>query len=369
MRLFFRKWVRFYKYSFFKKITEEEICEQGHLSSLFSLIGSIIAFLASMNAFFIKQYSLAVTLSLVGALLLLTFYTLKSPVFGRYQGFFRYNAIISLYVLCFYLIYGGGINNSGPLWIYITPSVAFAYLGLRKGIIANSIFGVAMSCMLFFPNDMLIQANYSYEFKTRLVYVFITIVGISCLYEAARHCSFIRLKAMKDKYEYQARFDYLTMLPNRRGIENILIREVGKNNSRNKISTIAMLDMDKFKVINDEFGHEVGDRVLKHASRVLSDCVRSQDTLARWGGEEFLLFLPGTREKEAMKILDSIRKCVEKSPFKYGDISIPITLSVGLCETSPDVDFNHTIKLSDISLYQAKQAGRNTVFAYTPELF
>lgn len=369
MRLFFKKWVRYYKYSYAKKMNEGEGGQQSYLAGFFGLIGSIIAFFTAINSLFTQLYSLAISLFLVSSLLFLTFYILKSPVYSHYHNLSRYLAIVALYFLGLYLICAGGINNSGPLWIYIIPSVTFAFLGLKQGIIANATFGVIASFMLFSTNDLLLLTTYSYEFKTRLVYVFLTIVALSGFYEMARQYSFMRLKTMKDKYEHQAQFDYLTLLPNRRGIQNILINEFQQGKMNSRVSTIAILDIDKFKVINDEFGHEAGDLVLKHTSKVLSDCIRVQDSIGRWGGEEFLLLLPETREQEALILLESIRECVEKTPFEHGKISLSITLSIGLCETSGNIDFNEAIKLSGISLYRAKQAGRNMVFAYTPELF
>ncbi|WP_421853457.1 GGDEF domain-containing protein [Marinomonas sp.] len=368
MSFFFRKLIRYYRYSIDKNLNIEEAYQQSFLAGFFSFIGSLITFFTAINSLFIQLYSLAISLFLVSGLLLLTFYILKSSLYSHYHNFSRCMAIIALYILGFYLIYAGGIKNSGPLWIYIIPSVTFAFLGLKQGIIANATFSVIASLMLFYPNDLFLATTYSYEFKTRLIYVFLTIVALSGFYEAARHYSFMRLKFMKEKYEHQAQFDYLTLLPNRRGIQKILNKEYQQIKLTHHVSTIATLDIDRFKVINDEFGHEVGDMVLKHTSKVLSDCIRSQDSLARWGGEEFLLLLPDTREADAIELLESIRERVEKTPFEHNTISISITLSVGLCETSPEVDFNDAIRFSDISLYQAKQAGRNTVFAYTPEL-
>lgn len=369
MKLFIKKWVRYYKYNFAKRMDEDESCQQSYLSAFFVLIGSVITFFTATNSLTVQLYSLAACLFLVSILLLFTFYVLKSSFYSHYHNLFRVLAIGALYFLCFYLIYSGGVKNSGPLWIYIIPSVTFAFLGLKQGIIANAVFGITASIMLFSPNELMLITSYSYEFKTRLVYVFLTIVALSGFYEIARHYSYIRLKSMKDKYEHLAQIDYLTLLPNRRGIQNILNNEFQQSKHSGYVSTIAILDIDKFKLINDKFGHEVGDHVLKHTSKVLSKCVRPQDSLARWGGEEFLLLLPETLETEAIELLESIRLCVENTSFEQKGVSIPITLSIGMCETSPEVDFNHTIQLSDISLYKAKQAGRNTVFAYTPELF
>lgn len=367
MQFLLRKLIRYYRHNVDESLNIDEGYQHSYLVGFFSLIISIITFFSAITSFLNLLYSLAVSLFLVSILLLITFYILKTSSYRHYHNCSRFIAIVALYILCFYLVCAGGVNSSGPLWIYVIPSITFAFLGLKQGIIANAAFIFIVSIMLFFPNDQMLLTTYSYEFKTRLIYVFLTIVTLSGLYEVARYRSFMRLKTMKDKYEYQAQFDYLTFLPNRRGIQKILNKDQRQRKHTHKVSTIAILDIDKFKVINGEFGHEVGDMVLKHTSRVLRDCIRSQDSLARWGGEEFLLLLPETTEQEALVLLESIRECVEETPFGHGNISIFITLSVGLCETSPDVDFNETIKFSDVSLYRAKQAGRNTVFAYTPE--
>ena len=368
MLLYIRKITRRYKYLIDKSFRNPKHSHQGFLAGFFGLIGAIISFCTALNSLFLQLYTLSACLFLSSGLLLMSFYILKSTAYYRFHDIARYVALMGLFVLGIYLIYSGGVNNSGPLWVYVIPSVTFAFFGLKRGVFLNGLFCIVLLFMLFFPNDVLLATTYSYEFKTRLIYVFLTIFALSGFYELARMRSYLQLKALTTKYEHQAQIDDLTLLPNRRSMRKTLKKEYRRTRSCDCIATIATFDIDKFKNINDNFGHEVGDKVLKHLSNVLRLNIRSQDSLARWGGEEFLLLLPDTREPEAIVLLESIRERVEKTPFEHGNVSIFITLSVGLCETSPDVDFNDTIKFSDIGLYRAKQAGRNTVFAYSPEL-
>ncbi|WP_164985341.1 GGDEF domain-containing protein [Ammoniphilus sp. CFH 90114] len=131
-------------------------------------------------------------------------------------------------------------------------------------------------------------------------------------------------------------------------------------------SCIAV-DIDYFKQVNDTYGHGVGDQVLTHVSSILSSCIRSSDIVTRYGGEEFIILSPYTTLQQSLMIAERIREQVEANPFYYGDIRIPITISLGVAEYSINHDANtlpELIQLSDKALYQAKENGRNQTRPY-----
>jgi diguanylate cyclase (GGDEF)-like protein len=157
----------------------------------------------------------------------------------------------------------------------------------------------------------------------------------------------------------QAVRDPLTGLLNRRGGEDQLGREVARAHRENRPLSVAMLDVDHFKQVNDQFGHEIGDRVLRGLARTMADCVRAYDFVARWGGEEWLAVMPGAARNDAHGIVERIRSAVEA----FRSEGLPaVTISAGVDELAPgETTGAGVIARADARLYQAKSAGRNRV--------
>ena len=117
-----------------------------------------------------------------------------------------------------------------------------------------------------------------------------------------------------------------------------------------------MLDIDRFKQVNDTMGHQAGDQVLRELSAMLRQSVRAYDIVARWGGEEFLIILPGADLEAARQLAERIRVGVQKLPT-----SATVTISAGAAEFDADYDFEATLRTADRRMYEAKAAGRNCV--------
>ena len=126
--------------------------------------------------------------------------------------------------------------------------------------------------------------------------------------------------------------------------------------------SVIMMDIDFFKKINDKYGHQAGDYVLKHTSDLMKACFRKADVVARYGGEEFLAILPGTDHKGAAVAADKLRSAVESYVFDFEGTIIPVTISIGVSEISIGTETGEqAIHRADLSLYQSKHNGRNQV--------
>lgn len=158
-----------------------------------------------------------------------------------------------------------------------------------------------------------------------------------------------------EKAEIQAGTDVLTGLPNRRAVEDHLARFLGTRTS----GAVAIADLDHFKALNDTYGHEVGDRSLRVFAEVLRGAVREQDIAGRWGGEEFVLVLPGMSARESVSILDRIRTDLAVACAR-GDGPL-FTVSIGVVDTNAGTGLGTLIGLADQCLYAAKEAGRDRV--------
>lgn len=177
----------------------------------------------------------------------------------------------------------------------------------------------------------------------------------------------INATLMYDKIKNLSVIDGLTQLYNRRCIMENYRTEFNKAVRYTSDFSLLMLDIDNFKVINDSYGHLTGDLVLKTLSNILKSNIRNIDLPGRYGGEEFLLLLPGTAKENARIVAERIREQVEKHPFKtLGGERITITISQGLCDMN-DVENKSNelelIKIADSRLYQAKKTGKNKVVA------
>jgi diguanylate cyclase (GGDEF)-like protein len=158
--------------------------------------------------------------------------------------------------------------------------------------------------------------------------------------------------------QHLAATDPLTGLTNRRGGEKHIANEISRAKRERRPLSCILLDIDRFKLVNDTFGHQAGDQLLRDISNLLRRSVRAYDILIRWGGEEFLLVLPGVDRDVARVLAERVRIAVEAlDTHGIG----PVTISGGVAGFENDYDFAATLKAADRRLYQAKASGRNCI--------
>ncbi len=157
--------------------------------------------------------------------------------------------------------------------------------------------------------------------------------------------------------QHWANTDPLCGLANRRGADRFLSAEAALADRYRRPLTIILIDIDRFKGINDDHGHEVGDSVIREFADILSNTVREVDLAARWGGDEFLVATPGVDLRAARHAAERCRRAVERAPIA----GIPVTVTVGIAEYIPGKGTGDAINRADAMLYRAKAAGRNRV--------
>lgn len=166
------------------------------------------------------------------------------------------------------------------------------------------------------------------------------------------------LKQALRKIQELADRDGLTGLPNRRKMAELLL--VQKTDKRDCLC-LALLDIDHFKDVNDTYGHAAGDRVLQDFSQHVRLVLRPQDVLSRWGGEEFLLYLPGTTLDIAKGVIERVREQVSNRIFQEADRQYHVTCSVGLVAVGLEESIDEAVSRADSLMYRAKRNGRNRV--------
>ena len=178
-----------------------------------------------------------------------------------------------------------------------------------------------------------------------------------------------QLEELLDKVNYMAITDALTGLYNRRRFHDVLVSEFERAKRYSTPFSLVMLDIDHFKKINDSYGHDVGDTVLKEVSAILMKSIREIDTAARYGGEEFMVILPSTDKVKAHVVAERMRQTVENCEFTGVDRKITVSIGIAGMPDSKVEREDRLIRCADFALYRAKQLGRNrTVTAEALEL-
>lgn len=157
------------------------------------------------------------------------------------------------------------------------------------------------------------------------------------------------------------RHDQLTGVLNRRGLEEIFTKEIGRSKRRDTLLCVGLLDIDNFKKLNDSLGHDVGDQALIHLATVCRETLRPQDTVARYGGEEFIILLPETALDDATVVLTRLQRELTRKFFLSGNDKVLITFSAGVTQMQAEDTQATVIKRADDAMYEAKGAGKNRV--------
>ena len=176
-------------------------------------------------------------------------------------------------------------------------------------------------------------------------------------------------KAFEEQLMSLAMYDHLTKLPNRLFFEKILSQSIARNLRNKSLMAVLFLDLDKFKLVNDTLGHDMGDALLKAFANRLRSCVRQSDTIARLGGDEFAIILdPIARQEDAAPTAEKIITAAQK-PYQFGETEVLNSTSIGIAVFPTSGTSAATlVKNADIAMYKAKQSGRNSYHYFTDSM-
>ncbi|NPA51324.1 MAG: GGDEF domain-containing protein [Aquificae bacterium] len=166
-------------------------------------------------------------------------------------------------------------------------------------------------------------------------------------------------RKQKEKLKKYVYVDVLTGLYNRYFLENVIPRELKKVERYNQPLSVLFLDIDNFKYVNDLYGHDVGDEVLKIIGKIFKENIRKTDIPIRYGGDEFIIFLPFTPESSAIKLAEKIKSKISQEIEKK--LGIYVTLSISVLEVKKEVNLSKILKKLDSLLYTAKEKGKDTI--------
>lgn len=227
----------------------------------------------------------------------------------------------------------------------------------------STLITLSVSIVELFPVKTISTIELKCIYTLNLLLGCILLLLFSLLF--VKHVMFkeIALKKENKRLENAANYDPLTKLLNRRTFDSYYEKAVTKYQENGQDFTIMMVDIDNFKKVNDTYGHDAGDEVLKNVALILKCVVRPYDTVFRWGGEEMVLLLVAD-ENDAKDVAERCRKRIEDFSMQYDDNMINITVTTGLCTYRPFENKDSLIEKADACLYYGKQHGKNQVVVH-----
>ena len=330
-----------------------------------------LGYASSYSYMNIAFFQLAI-FTLIGGYLVLA-YVVPNPTrqFADFMFYIQIFCWLVLYV--FWVVLLADLRFYGLISSFVVFTFVFSRGDLKQTLIVVCCYScIHLGCcywainILEQPGDLRYEAFLTYQFF--LVYLFLGWMGLRIFNQK---CALIAskdiLESTKQELEQamavlkKAAFtDTLTGLFNRRAMNQVLDARA-KSSSTSYTDIVIMCDIDNFKNINDSYGHECGDVVLKSISNRIKNALRKDDCIARWGGEEFLILLDETDMKTGDIIANQLRELIKESSVHYNNQDIFVTASLGLTVMYYDSDINESIRLADNALYEAKKSGKDRV--------
>ena len=355
-------------YSDVNDIENVKICQ---LTNIFGLIISFYMFCFAI----LVLYSGATVLGLfdlfMGVLGIANYFVLRKFHNSRMAA----NVVVVIMTtVVIYMLGSGGRSGTGLIWIVLYPLVVFPLKGAKKGAVYAVVLLLLTIIVNYFGRHF---GLYDYSKNTefvklifqRMIFIYIAVCLVTYTFVRNRYGLYREIKRL-------SMTDALTLLPNRRSI-NLMIdyhislfrRRVykskeSKDESFNIPFSCILCDIDDFKNVNDTYGHESGDLVLKGFAELLKDTLRGADFVGRWGGEEFLIILGGTTLEQAKLVGKKLLFAVEAHSFTVkGDLSLRLTMSCGIAGFTESLSEMEFFRDLDSNLYKAKAFGKNCVVA------
>ena len=241
------------------------------------------------------------------------------------------------------------------------PGICTMFRDTPEGANTHLCLPITQSGMVGCVVQIVVPLEYGQLAKLMMPFVAVYLREAAPVLEAKRLMEHLRESSLRDA---------MTGLYNRRFLEEYVSTLVAAATRKKTPFSVLMLDLDHFKQVNDTFGHESGDKVLKVLAEILAKSVRSSDLLIRYGGEEFLIILLESGTDDALRVAENIRSRVAETKISLPATLLQKTISIGVAEFPKDADnFWQVVKFADVALYEAKKQGRNRVVRFTPEMW
>ena len=301
--------------------------------------------------------ALVVTLSLIGLILLKFKASLWKIQIIIAIGY------IALYIASF--LGSPSVPDAATLfWCMLFLATLIITLGHLRSLPVLLILLTFSYYKLYVEPHSWMNVEYSEEEKLTFMIASALLCAVIIYSEYIRHKLLVGLyqgTVEKNKMKFLSTHDELTGLLNRRGFNDAIKTSLANGHRASDKHVLILLDIDNFKYINDTYGHNFGDLVLKNISKLQEVSVRSSDLITRWGGEEFLIFLENIPRDDVLRIAENIRKNVEKTPVANKNLKVNVTISLGIAYSEERDSFDALLNLADERMYIAKANNKNCI--------
>ncbi len=339
----------------YEKISEDQLyaVQKGFVLRTISAISFIITLVFGINAFITyKNVSLTLALLVTALISAIVFYLNKKNKLSLAHRIDM--MMIPLFFLMLYLAATGGVEGTGAIWLFVLPPVTLFLYGFKRGVTILGLYIFIVFLFYFTPLQSLVSNPYGFKFKLRLLIALTVASSLTAIYAYVTQLLFDKLNIATQKLEQIAETDQLTKVLNRHGA----LYRLKEHHETKQPFSLLLIDVDHFKAINDKHGHLVGDGVLRNIATLIGSHLRKEDSIARWGGEEFLVLLPDTNKEEAFAVAEKIRHIIRDAVFD-DRLEIRLSISIGVAHSSEEKELEALIRLADARLYRAKEEGRD----------
>ena len=318
------------------------------LIKLFGLMGVVVTMPFGILAVFNGNTTLSITLICISFVLIFNYFFARK----RKKYAFASHVIVYLFFSLFLcLIYSGGIGNTGSLWIYVFPALALFLHGFKHGLIDIGIFVLGTILILYMPLDTPLLATYSDEYKSHLLFSFVTVSFLTSLYEYSSLKSFEQVCTLSKKLIHVAKEDHLAELASKRGIgeEYELLFAYAKKHDENM--SIVLADIDYLPDIKGRYGDDVGEMVIHEIKHGIENCIKNSEAIVRWTGAEFLILLPQTVYNDACKFAEALEQRIKNMTLTHDSKPMHISLTTGVADIENSHSIYAAIRNADSKMY------------------
>ena len=329
---------------------DPEALRRISILKLFGGIGILFTLPFAVLSLFEDNYLLSLILLLIVALLSINHYLITNKetyVFGSHI------IVYIFFFLFLYLVYSGGVGNTGSLWIYVFPAVALSLHGLKYGLVDIFIFIIFLSLMFFINNGSYLEAMHTDDYKIRLLLSFSVVTLLTSLYEYSNIKSFSKMRILTKKLIDVAKKEQLTELASKRGIyeEMELLFHYAKEH--NETLVVMLCDIDYLQDIYGRYGHAVGEMVIKEISQEIHNSIKNSDSVARWSGEEFIILFPQTELSDVYKYSSALEKRIKNLKIIHDRQLIQVSLTIGVSDIENVKSVYSAVRQAENKMYKA----------------
>lgn len=324
------------------------------LLNSYLLIGIFAFSLLGFYSLLITKNYIIATIDIISAIVFIWFF-FSLRVYKNEQTIIQFvSGFIMLFMVAFAVLNGN--KSFGLIWSFFAPMFLMTMNGYKRGIILSIFTYVAIIVALLLTHETWSEKDMDILVFTRYVVAYAMSTFVIFMGEYAIS------KLQRELKEISAT-DTLTKLHNRGKMEEYIEIVFEEKKSANTDLVVVMADIDDFKMINDAYGHHVGDEVLQEISKILTKSTREIDMIGRWGGEEFLMIFPRTSLKNVLAMIERLKDKI--SSFKFS-VDERVTCSFGVCEiVSNEFSNQDALIYADKALYRAKDEGKNRICTTT----